>query len=82
MTENPHIYIHEEMDRVPEWDPMTGAHFWTAVLYFHVKRPSQVNDLGEDALVKVVGPVCYHCERYYADPKTPSGCSGRRSRES
>lgn len=70
-----------EIDRIPEFDPRSGNHFWI-VTQAHQVDPAKFADpthtpiLDQETLVSVAGPGCYHCEKPYTPLLATRRCKG------
>lgn len=70
------------VDRVPEYDPRSGEHFWTAIVMFRIADPGKAHRSPEPVIMDrenlvLVGPIgCYFCEKLYVKGMEHRRCSG------
>lgn len=71
------------VDRIPDYDPRTGEHYWICPLVFHVADPRKcyaspdtpmLFDKENLVLTTTVG--CYYCEEPYSDRLYFRRCKG------
>lgn len=74
-----------EIDRIPDFDPRSGAHLWIMALAYQVD-PLQLSRatadgglpiLDHETLLSVAGPGCYYCERPFTSLLASRRCPGR-----
>lgn len=76
--------IDSQVDKIPEFDPRKGEHFWIVITTYKVD-PSRVTSpdptvtpmLDHESLVAVVGPGCYYCEQVYEPVLKHRRCKGQ-----
>lgn len=65
------------IDKIPDFDPRSGNHYWIMIASFHVEpsvwQPNDKPILDYENLVSFTGPGCFYCENpytaYYANRK-------------
>lgn len=66
-------------DKIPEYDPRSGDHFWTMILMYRCDpevalKGNAILDL--ENLAAVTGPGCYYCETPYSKYIAKRRCPG------
>lgn len=70
-------YVDPEMDRAPDFDPLTAEHLWTIGALYRWGGPSvEQPTLDHENLLMVTGPGCYHCEQMYSSQVAARRCPG------
>jgi hypothetical protein len=69
------------VDRVSDFDPRRGDHYWTVNVSYHVDParmvdPAATPTLDHETLVLLVGPVCFHCEQVFTPLLASRRCRG------
>lgn len=68
------------LDRIPEYDPRSGNHFWIVPVAFKVDPgnfdPSTSVNLDHENLVLIAGVGCFHCEAAYSPRLLHRRCPG------
>lgn len=72
-----------DFDRVPDYDPRSGAHLWVMAAMFQVNpdktRSGEVGFLDRENLVLITGPGCFYCEQVYRPRVAHRRCPGPAS---
>jgi hypothetical protein len=68
------------VDKIPEYNPVSGDHFWAIASVYRWK----VNGTGKtlmdhESLVQVTGPFCYYCAQLYSTQWAVRRCKGEPS---
>jgi len=68
-----------QVNRIPAYDPRTGAHLWTIITMYrwggpHIERPT----LDHENMLALEGPGCYYCSEPYSEREDQRRCKGRR----
>jgi len=66
----------DQVDRVPDFDPRSGAHLWTWGVVFRATPGVETPMLDTENLLLITGPVCYYCEQPYSERVAMRRCSG------
>lgn len=70
-----------DLDRIPDFDPRTGDHFWMVSTGYKV-NPELFDDethtpiLDRENLVTITGAFCFHCEQLYSKRLASRRCKG------
>lgn len=72
----------EPVDKVPDFDPRSGDHYWVFTTMYKVDPEKMME--GEELLdmknlVLTVGPGCFHCEEIYTPYIAKRHCRGSGS---
>lgn len=72
------IRIGSNVDRIPEFDPRSGAHLWSWALLYRASPEKQVETpmLDNENLLLITGPGCYYCELPYSPLLAKRRCRG------
>jgi hypothetical protein len=66
-------------DKIPEYDPRSGSHFWIMVTSYKVDPAKALEGellMDHESLVSVAGPGCYYCESEYTKLIASRRCKG------
>ena len=67
-------------DKMPDYDPRTGDHFWFVAATYKVDPQIYLrgeSHLDHESLTSVLGPGCYYCEQYYTPQLATRRCKGK-----
>lgn len=70
------------VDKIPEYDSRSGAHFWMMPLAYRIDDPEKIMSgerqliLDKEALVLAAGIVCYYCEEPWSKRLQHRRCPG------
>ena len=70
-----------EINRIPEFDPRSGDHFWIVSVAHRVNPvlwsdPAATPMLDVESLVIIAGPGCFYCEQPYTLLLASRRCKG------
>lgn len=72
-----------DVDKVPNYDPRSGNHYWIVGLTFRVDpttwEPGGSVHFDLENLVLAVGPGCFYCEQNYDKRLVMRRCKGQPS---
>lgn len=67
-------------DRVPEYDPRSGAHLWVSILMYKVDPANifrgELALFDHESLLSVDGPACFFCEQVFSPLLATRRCKG------
>lgn len=82
MTDSTYYIPPGGIDRVPEYDPRSGEHFWSAIVMFRITDIVKAHQSPEPIFMDrenlvLIGPTgCYHCEKPYVKGMEHRRCPG------
>lgn len=74
------------VDRIPPFNPRTGAHFWVLPVAYRILNPARWYDRSQpdesrlldfENLALVSGVGCYHCEQPWSERIESRRCKGQ-----
>lgn len=73
----PVLVVPQGFDRVPDFDPRTGAHLWTVVSMFRWNPGTESPMLDMENLLTIQGPGCFYCGQPYTAHIAKRRCRGK-----
>lgn len=63
-------------DKIPDFDPRSGNHFWIVVLSYKWDKKYEESILDHESLVYTSPPICFYCEQAYTSLLDTRRCKG------
>jgi hypothetical protein len=75
------FHVSGDLNRIPDYDPVTGEHAWTVSALFGIRDPQAAFSQGSAMLDRenlwgISGVFCYHCEQVWSELLAEAPCDG------